>query len=234
MALLKPRSAGFYFGSDILMFVFSILPGTLAWGITFATAIHLYGQLPLIVLILLFPFTATLIFIAVSGLFRLCLPRTKPGVYDLAHPMTRAWYCHFLLGNALYVAGLQPLVYGSQIFKFLYWRAMGAKVEFGIICNLLTRVRDFELVEIGSGASLSADTHIACHTYVGDRLLLGKVKIGRNAFLGMDVWVGPRTIIEEGAWVGTGNKLFREHIRAGQKIDNFAFEHGRPENYEKD
>jgi acetyltransferase-like isoleucine patch superfamily enzyme len=202
--------------------------------LSFALAIYFYTRISFLIIVPAFPLVATLIFIFVSGSLRLLLPRIKAGVYDLAHPMTRAWYCHFLLGNALYVAGLQPLVYGSQIFKYLYWRSMGAKVEFGIICNFLTRIRDFELVEIGTGVSLSADTHIACHTYVGDRLLLGKVKIGRDAFLGMGVLVGPRSIIEAGAWIGAGNRLYREHIKAGQKVDNFAFEHGRPENYEKD
>ncbi|MBK9295003.1 MAG: hypothetical protein IPM57_11290 [Oligoflexia bacterium] len=214
--------------SDIVAFIFVVLPVSGSWVISLGICYYLVTYIHLAILVIIFPLILTLVFILLNFILRICLPSLKPGVYEKDSKMTKIWFCHFLLGNSLQASGLQPIVYSFHIFKYLYWAAMGAKSGYGILCNHLTRIRDFQLLEIGSGTSLSADTHIACHTWVGDRLMLGKVVIGKNVFVGMDVTIGPRTTIEDEAWVGTGNKLFRDHIKAKEKLGNFAYVHGRP------
>lgn len=218
--------------SDIVAYLFVVLPVGGAWALSFASYTFFAAYTNTYLLIFLAPLVLVLNFILLSFILRICLPAIKPGVYGKDDKMTKIWFCHFLLGNALQASGLQPIVYSFHIFKHLYWKAMGANIEYGIWCNHLTRIRDFMLLEIKAGTSLSADTHIACHTWVGDRLMLGKVSIGKNVFVGMDVTIGPRTSIGDNAWIGTGNKFFRDQIQADTKIDNFTYAQGRPETLE--
>jgi acetyltransferase-like isoleucine patch superfamily enzyme len=217
------------FLADTVGVCIGLLPGLIAWA-SALTYLHFIWDTPHFAP-KAFAFPPILVFTYLPSVFliRLCLPKLKPGVYEMNSAGMRAWYMHFLLANGLYASGLQPVVYCTYLTRFLYWRAMGAKTAYGIHCAVFTRMRDFALITIGDGVNLSADTHIACHTFVGDKLLLGRVEIGDRVFLGMDVVIGPKTKIGNGAWIGLGNRLMRETIPENAKIDNFEYFFGNAE-----
>lgn len=215
--------------ADIVGTCIGLLPGIVAWSSALSYVHCIWSRPRFYAYVALFPPVLVFTYLAMVFLVRLCLPRLKPGVYEMNSPGMRAWYMHFLLANGLYASGLMPAIYCTYLTRFLYWRAMGAKTGYGIHCSVFTRMRDFQLITIGDGVNLSANTHIACHTFVGDRLLLGKVEIGERAFIGMDVVIGPKTKIGKGAWIGLGNRLMRETIPDGGRIENFEYFFGNEE-----
>jgi acetyltransferase-like isoleucine patch superfamily enzyme len=114
--------------------------------------------------------------------------------------------------------------------RWLYFRAMGAKIAYGVHCAVFTRLRDFPLLTIESGVNLSANTHIAAHIFIGEKLFLAPVKISENSFIGMDVTIGARTRIGKNSFVGVGNRLVLDIVPENSRIENFQYFAGTARN----
>ncbi|MES2856346.1 MAG: hypothetical protein V4692_10815 [Bdellovibrionota bacterium] len=203
-------------------------PGAITWMIAISYIRCIWDESAFAPLLLLLPPIAAFSIIAVTFLFRICLPRLKPGVYEVDSFAIKAWYLNFNLTNSLNVSGLMPLIYTTYLTKWLYCRAMGAQIAYGVHFSIYTKFREFQLIKIGRGSSLSAGTHIACHTHVGNKLLLGTVEIGERCFIGMDSIVGPKTKMGDDCWIGFNNRILMDRIESGTKIDNLEWSLGSP------
>ena len=123
----KPFS--YYFGSDVLGFVFTWIPMLAAWSCGIAWFWHFWSAgwawfclfTPLITCLSLFSFLFTM---------RMCLPRLKRGVYPTTpNKMLISWWAQVLMGRALDMSGLRPMVFATGLLRFLYFRAMGASIS---------------------------------------------------------------------------------------------------------
>ena len=101
-------------------------------------------------------------------------------------------------------------------------------VPFGIISSTLVTLREYPLITIEKGVAFSAYNHISCHSFEGERLLLGPIYIGKDSFIGMNTIIGPKTKIGKNCFIGANNILLFDTIKDRQKIDNFEFEYGNP------
>lgn len=216
--------------ADFLGFLLSVLPVSGTWAILFYLGRELYGEWCFIAFVLLLPWLACLVLTALIFCIRLCFPRLRPGVYAMgANAGFLAWILNFYISRAVILSGLKSFVYANNVLRFLYFRAMGAKIAFQNTCSLGVDVRDLPLIEMGPGCTCSEGVRISGHTFTGEKLWAGAVKIEANVFLGMDVVIGPGTTIGQGSWIGTGNKFLKNKIAPETKIDNFEWEKGRPE-----
>ena len=209
----------------------SVGPGAIAWS---AVAVYLKSiwALPpfsfflvslLSAFVLLFSFVGTVLVV------RLCLPKLKRGVYPMGINLGAfTWFCHLGLSRAAEVAGVKPFLNAFYFSKYLHWRALGMKIPFGVNTSIGVSFVDLSMITIKKGSTISEGVHIACHTFVGDRLFLSHVEIGENVFIGMNCILGPKTRLGDGAWIGMNN-FISESIPAGTKLDNFQWEHGNPE-----
>jgi hypothetical protein len=214
--------------ADIASSIIAWGPGALTWAICFTyIRFILFGEF-FFAWLLLLPAIAAFSIILITFFFRLCLPRIKPGVYEVDSFGIKAWYMNFSLTNSLHVSGLMPLIYTTYLTKWLYFRAMGADIAYGVHLSIYTKFREFPLIKIGKGSSLSAGTHIACHTHVGNKLMLANVEIGERCFIGMDTVIGPKTKVGDDCWIGYGNRLLMDRVESNTKIDNFEWNLGSP------
>ena len=122
--------------------------------------------------------------------------------------------------------GINNLIAAFSISKFLYWRALGAKVSFRISSSLTADLVDMPLITIGAGSTLTDNVALSCHSFRGDRLWLDSVVIGKNVFLGKDSVIGLGTKIGDNSFVGIGNMLWRIKLPAGSRIENFEKQYG--------
>jgi acetyltransferase-like isoleucine patch superfamily enzyme len=213
---------------DVVSFFLSVGPGALAYGATFMYLRHFWNSPHFVVFAItgVFPLVAT--FLLAVFILRLIVPRLKKGVYPMAVNLGMfAWYCNLALSRAAAVSGLQFLLNSFYVTKFLHWRALGMKVAFGVNTSIGVSFVDLPLISIGQGCTISEGVHIACHTFVGDRLLIIPVEIGENVFVGMNCVIGPKTRLGDRAWIGMNN-LISEGIAADAKLESFAWEHGNP------
>lgn len=61
---------------------------------------------------------------------------------------------------------------------------------------------DHNLLEIGEGAAIGSDVHMAGHTFEAGVLKTAPIKIGPRAMIGVGSWIGIGVEIGEGAQVG--------------------------------
>ena len=127
------------------------------------------------------------------GVKRLIVGRFAPGrvpLWSLAYG--RFWVARLFQGlsGAWLFAGTPLMI--------LYYRAMGAKVGRDALISTLHCVA-YDLVTIGDGASISAETQLLGYRVEDGMLLLGTVEIGDNCFVGMHCALGLDVAMKEGA-----------------------------------
>ncbi|KTD35341.1 2,3,4,5-tetrahydropyridine-2,6-carboxylate N-succinyltransferase [Legionella moravica] len=202
---------------DLISFFLSLMPAVVAMSMTGLFVYHGYSKtwlvLPLAPLILFFTL------IAIVFLIRISLPKLKPGRYKRElNRMMIAWFCHFALSRAAKITGLIFIIQSFNILKFLYWRALGAKVSFQIMNSYDIDLVDTPLISIGKNVTIGSGVSISCHSDVGSLVFMSPVVIEDDVFIGMATTIGPGTTIKKGAWIGYGNTLVNETVEANAKL----------------
>lgn len=108
----------------------------------------------------------------------LVIGRTKPGRYPL-------WGAYFF--RWWFVARLNALVHPSYLANSpimrLYLRMMGAKIGSGVNISH-AEFGAADLVSVGAGASIGHKANIANAEVIAGELIIGRVKIGTDAYIG--------------------------------------------------
>lgn len=202
---------------DILSFVFSIIPGILAWFTLYA--FFVYSHLPIYSKLLLAIFVLVFSFILIIAFLRLCIPRLKAGHYKVGlNKMTLAWFMHLALGRAIYVARLDDLIKCMHVFKFLYFRALGANIPFQLTSSLKFDIVDASLVTIGKHSVIGDSTDISCHMFRGNLLYLAPNIIGEQVQISAECMIGPGNTIGDHCKLGYGTKLLNRTLAPYTKI----------------
>ena len=123
------------------------------------------------------------------------LGRTKPGRY----PLWGSYYFRWWLAQHMMALCHIKWFQASPIMR-LYLSALGAKIgEDALISEL--EVGAIDLVSIGAGASLGTKLKLANARVVGNELIIGRIDICADAY------VGTSCVIEEGCVIGQGAEL---------------------------
>lgn len=214
---------------DLITMGFSLTPGLAAWAAFVSYLRWSWDRTGFLLWALLAPAVLVGSFLGACWLIRLCIPRMKPGTYPMG--MSRdflAWYMALCLGHAVRIAGLQPFFFTFYLTKYLYWRAMGARIAYGVNSSIFVLLADYPLLRIGKGCTMGANVFVLGHMFLGDKVMLGYVDIGDNVFLGTGTLVGPRTTIGSKSWIGMHNRLLKDTLPEGSRVENFEWEHFNP------
>ncbi|MFZ3454626.1 Pls/PosA family non-ribosomal peptide synthetase [Arthrobacter sp. 7Tela_A1] len=113
-----------------------------------------------------------------------------------------------VFSESLAVPGLVRMSLGTPMLNaWLRW--MGADIGRGVWCETWW-LPEFDLIEIGSGASINRGTVLQTHLFHDRIMRLDRVSIGAGATLGPNSIVLPGSAIEEGATVGCCSLVMRE------------------------
>jgi non-ribosomal peptide synthetase-like protein len=169
----------------------------------------------------------TLFFIALAPLMLilglgakwLIVGRYKPGVY----PLWGSYYIRCWLAGGLQRLFSPDPFLGTPLLP-LYYRLMGAKV--GRDCMLDTAlVTAWDLISIGDGTSIGADTQLPCARVENGNLILGRVEIGGRCFigshaaLGLDVRMGDDCRLDDHSLLPDGTVLSNGEQRRGSPAE---------------
>jgi acetyltransferase-like isoleucine patch superfamily enzyme len=225
---VRHRSRGFPRGRlllvDALTLVVLLSPGLAGWAAFVSYVRHVWPSPHFVLWMLAAPLILAGTFLAATRLVRAVIPAVEAGEYEIGtNRRFLGWYLNMYLGHAVRVAGLQPFFFASHITKYLYWRAMGARVAFGVNSSIFATLADYPLLTIGKECTLGANCFISGHIFAGNKVLLGRVEIGDNVLVGMGTFVGPYTTIGAGSWIGMYNRLLRDQVSDNTRIDNFEW-----------
>jgi non-ribosomal peptide synthetase-like protein len=165
----------------LCMIVMDVVKGRIEWWFALSTITT--------AAFLVWP-TWLIISIAVKWLI---IGRYKPGRY-------RIWGVHYLrwwIANRFQSLGWAGMFVGTPLMS-AYFRAMGAEV--GHDCTISTpHCTAFDLVSIGPGTSIGAETQLLGYRLDDGWLTLGRVEIGANCFVGEQSNLGLNVVMERGA-----------------------------------
>ncbi len=164
--------------------------------------------------IILLPFT----FILGCYLVRLALPPLKKGHFPLGlNKKYITWGAHLSLGRSIRVFQLKDFIYSSYILKYLYWKAMGAKIAFGINSSMYVNLIDLPLITIEKGVTLGDQVQLSCHIIANGKIVLGEIKIGEGTFVSFETSIGPMSKIGKNCFIGPGQKHLKLKLKDGEK-----------------
>lgn len=123
----------------------------------------------------------------------LIIGRYKPGRY----PLWGSYYFRWWLVNRL-TGFFGPGGFAGTPILSLYYRLMGAKVGRGCILDT-AQVSAWDLISIGHGTSIGADTQLLGHRVEDGMLVLGRVQIGDRCFVGLHAALGLNVTMGDGA-----------------------------------
>ena len=233
--------------TDFLAAVLSVMPGMIAWASVGLYLRAVWSRDWLILYFAAVPILLVSVFLIMIRLLRAIVKRPKPGIYRAG--LNRgfgSWLCTMYLAQAVRVAGLKPLIFTFYLTRFLYWRALGGNIAYGVNCSPFINISDLPLVTIREGVTIGAYTHIAAHVFRGEKVIVAPVTLGKGVQLGMNCVIGPGTRIGDqaavglnctvglhtdignGASIGAGNRIIGETIEEGATIGHFEWEYGDP------
>jgi non-ribosomal peptide synthetase-like protein len=155
----------------------------------------------------------------VTGLISIALKwivlgRTKPGRYPLWGFYYFRWW---------FAGHLQPLVHikwlqCSPLIR-VYLRLLGAKIgRDAMIAECASGA--FDLVSIGDGTSIGGKVKFANAEVIGNELIIGRIHIGDDVYVGTSNVIGPDVIIEDHAELADLTAIpAGTHIRRGEIWD---------------
>ncbi|MTJ82150.1 MAG: amino acid adenylation domain-containing protein [Telmatospirillum sp.] len=123
----------------------------------------------------------------------LVIGRTRPGVYPLWGVYYYRWWLAQRFVSMVHLKWFQ----GTPIMRLIL-RLLGARIGADAV------IGDFEtgaidLISIGRGATVGGKTQFASAEVVGDKLIIGRIEIGDEAYVGTSCVIAHDCVVEEGA-----------------------------------
>jgi non-ribosomal peptide synthetase-like protein len=123
----------------------------------------------------------------------LLIGRTRPGRYPLWGVYYFRWWLVRRFLGLVHIKWFQ----GSPLIR-IYLRALGAKVGDSAIIGEID-AGAIDLVSIGAGASIGSIANVANARIEGNELIIGRVDIGAQAYIGSSCVIEDDVVIGEGA-----------------------------------
>jgi acetyltransferase-like isoleucine patch superfamily enzyme len=155
-----------------------------------------------------FVYGFSLIFILgiLKMVFRLNL---KEGEYRVASVGMMRWMFINSLSYLLSITFMDFTLLTPLVVYF--FRMMGAKVGKNVQINS-TNCADLSLLEIGDNSVIGGHATVICHSFERGRLILRRVKIGKNVVIGLNSVVLAGSEIGDGAFITAGAVLGKNKI----------------------
>ena len=147
----------------------------------------------------------------------LILGRTRPGSYKLWGVYYYRWWLAQRVVSVAHIKWFQ----GTPIMG-LYLRALGAKVGSDCIIAEL-EAGAFDLVRIGRGVAIGGKTRLANAEAVGDELVIGRIDIGDDSYIGTSCFISHDVVIADG-----GELSDLTSLAPGARVGRYEHWHGSP------
>jgi len=223
----------------ILVMALAVWPGVslihYVWANTLNLSIALRSWLIAVSLVLAF-FIYGFSLIFNLGLLRIIFKlNLKEGEYRIASFGIYRW----IFINGLYMVAAITFMDFILLtpFSILFFRLMGAKIGKNVQINS-KKCFDLSLIEIGDNAVIGGYATIMCHTFERNRLILRKVKIGKNVVLGLNsvvmsgAEIGDGAFITAGAILGKNKKVAPGSVYVGVPAESTSERRDRNNNLE--
>ncbi len=161
----------------------------------------------------------------------LVIGRFKAGEY----PLWGLYYFRFWLVKKLVEAAPTQLLSATP-YLGVFYRLLGANIGHGVYLGS-TRLMTFDLLTLADGASIAREAGLLGYRVERDRLILGPIRVGRDAYVGLravlenDTELGDESELDDLSVLAAGHRIpAREAWRGSpsQRVRALAGEPTRP------
>ncbi len=142
--------------------------------------------------------------------------KPKEGVYPY---MSREFNLHFfglMMTEMFYRMPFYNLFMYFSPFSYISLKLFGAKTSYSVFVGADAKVFDPGFVEIGKNSYLAEKSLVSAHDFDGSKMIVKKVKIGKNVIIGARSIIGPGTIIHDNATIGANSGIKNKIVRSGE------------------
>jgi acetyltransferase-like isoleucine patch superfamily enzyme len=158
---------------------------------------------------------ALAVHIVVLSALRIIVPKPTPGSHLVR---LRGPYLRWLISSSFARVAMNPIFRAPYWFlnvtRFLYLRALGARVGWGAAFPSSALVRDPSLMEVGAGAQIEPGVVFESAVHSAGRVHVESVSVGGGTLIGAHVILMPGAAVGHDARVGAGAFL-GTHVRVG-------------------
>ncbi|MDA9189590.1 hypothetical protein N9O57_01280 [bacterium] len=214
--------------TEALSLIFSLGICSTVWAISLYFIFYLYSSAYYFALIFV-PLFSCLLYIGMIFTLRCLLPRVRPGRYIIGKDsMSLIWFLHMNLNRSAKAVGLLQIIKSSNILKYLFYKALGAKIAYATNFSMDLEIADPQLTRIDEDVIIGGQCYLGGHIVEGNKLILGPIHLKKSSFVSFRCIIGPGSILEEGSVVGPGNSVHKRTVKKGEKIPTLAWAGGPP------
>jgi acetyltransferase-like isoleucine patch superfamily enzyme len=130
--------------------------------------------------------------------------RVRPGRFMLSERGARRWIVADSMMRMVERSFLRGYVKEFAPQRYVFYRAMGAKIDASFLIGWDVRILDPWLLEVGPNSLIGSFAVITGHAVEGNAVTLAPVRIGANVTIGLRAILMPGVEIGDGAVVGAG------------------------------
>jgi acetyltransferase-like isoleucine patch superfamily enzyme len=137
------------------------------------------------------------------------LPDVHVGVTNVQSKNGQIYFIMGTLTGILEHSPFKSWTLGISPFSTLYYRCMGAKMPSSVLIGPKTLIFDPWFFEFGNHVVIGTGAIILGHLGHGKDIILGKVRIGEGAVIGVNAVIFPDVVIGAHARIGAGAVVTR-------------------------
>lgn len=189
--------------------------------------------------VVLWPVTGILFGTLLVILARVLVWKWPRGRMLLTSRRAIAWFVLDRIMKMIYRSPFRVLLEANNLLRLLFYRGMGARVDWTLLTGQGVKLTEPWLVTIGRNVTLGDGAHVTAHKVEGNVVTLEEIEIGKETVIGAGAIVFPgcrigdnvtvgakstvsqRTVIPDGeVWVGIPARKFDYFSRTQSQGNN--------------
>jgi acetyltransferase-like isoleucine patch superfamily enzyme len=182
--------------AGILAWAFSAIPGAFGPAIAEAAARVLLLGLSMGVAYFVYLMWGSIVQAVVIRLFSSGI---EPGIY----PMVSSTCLRWIVYSGVFTISVRTIlpVTVMSFFCKLFFRIVGARIGKNVYINT-PNLNDAQFLTLDDDVVVGGASDLSCHTFEGDKLILGRIRIGRGSVIGAHAYVFPGVTIGKRCSIG--------------------------------
>ena len=134
---------------------------------------------------------------------RFCIGSLETGLTSVRTANGQKWFLAATLISVLENSPFKSMTVGISFFSTWFYRGMGAQMPASVLVGK-SLIRDPWFFELGENVNIGTGCMLLGHLGHGKEVILGKIRIGDNAIIGVNTVIFPDVRIGNNARVGAG------------------------------
>jgi len=162
--------------------------------------------------VVLWPVAGIIFGVLLVVLARMSVWKWPKGRMLLTSRRAVAWFILDRIMKIMYRSPFRSLLEANNLLRTLFYRGMGARVDWTLLTGQGVKLTEPWLVTIGHNVTLGDGAHITAHKVEGNVVVLEEIQIGKETVVGAGAIVFPGCQIGDNVTVGAKSTVSQRSV----------------------